>query len=313
MSSSGLEAAQNMTCILSGESGAPKQIHSRTLRDEDSGRFSVAECAFCGHAQITPLPSEEEEAAYYAADMQPKALWKNGEQYEAMRERSGMDTDRRLAWLESEMPREKCRSVLDVGSGYGFFVKRLIEEGYNARGLEVSTDRLELARADVGDVFFENMVDKDFVTQHEGEFDAVTSFHVIEHLRDPIAYLAQILRLVAPGGKLLVEVPNLTDEIMYYIPNYGNHLWQIGHLNYFDQAHLETALRKAGAKDVTVSGVQRYGLRHLVTWTDRHGPDLGKKDPEGTNPLFERIEALYREDRITKGTCDTVIATVSVP
>ena len=114
MPPSGSASTHNMTCVLCGESGAPEQVYSQTLRDEDSGRYSVVGCACCGHAQISPLPSEEEEAPYYAADMQPKALWKNGEQYEAMRERSGMDTDRRLAWLQSEMPREKCKSILDA-------------------------------------------------------------------------------------------------------------------------------------------------------------------------------------------------------
>ena len=163
MSSGGPDSKKDMTCILCGETGLHGEIYSQTLRDEDSGRYRVAGCAGCGHAQTTPLPSEEEEAAYYAGDMQPRALWKDGDQYEFLRERSVVDTNRRLAWLESEMPKKEGRSVVDVGSGYGFFVKRLIEEGYDAKGIEVSAERLVLARADVGDVFHDAQVDEAFV------------------------------------------------------------------------------------------------------------------------------------------------------
>jgi SAM-dependent methyltransferase len=43
----------------------------------------------------------------------------------------------------------------------------------------------------------------------EGSFDLITMFHVLEHLKDPAGYLAAARRLLAAGGKLVVQTPNL--------------------------------------------------------------------------------------------------------
>ena len=300
----------SFSCILCGHAEAPSEILSHSLRDEDSGRFSVAMCSGCGHVQITPLPSEEEEAAYYAKDMQPKALWKDGDYYDIVCERAKVETDRRLAWLGAEKSPSDAGQVLDVGSGYGFFVNALVEAGYDAGGLEVSKDRLKLARERMGGNFVEGEADGDFDQDNAGRFGVVTAFHVIEHLRDPVSYLTRLTRLVVKGGRMLIEVPNLADSLVGQIPEYAQHQWQIAHLNYFDGPHLETALEKAGVKDFTVEGVQRYGLRHLVIWTDTRAPDLEGGTPENSSPLLEHMESLYKAERERDMTCDTLIATI---
>ena len=300
----------SFSCILCGHTEAPSEVISCSIRDEDSGRFSVVKCDGCGHVQITPLPSEEEEAAYYANDMQPKALWKDGDYYDLLRERAKEESDRRLAWLGAEKSPSEAGEVLDVGSGYGFFVDTLVEAGYEASGLEISTARLKLARARMRGNFIEGEADGDFVQDNTRRFGVVTAFHVIEHLRDPVSYLTKLAHLVAEGGRLLVEVPNLADAMIGQIPEYALHQWQICHPNYFDGPHLKTALEMAGAKDFTVEGVQRYGLRHLITWTDTRAPDLASGIPENSSLLLEHVESLYRAERERDMTCDTLIATI---
>jgi SAM-dependent methyltransferase len=265
----------------------------------------VARCSGCGHVQIAPLPSPEEEAAYYARDMQPKHLWQDGNYYEILRAKARPETERRLAWLSSLVSEGP---TLDVGCGYGFFVDAACQKGISASGLEVSEERLKLCRASMRGTYFQGEADERFVVDHQGRFAAVTAFHVIEHVREPASYLKRLLRLLRPGGSLLVEVPNVADEMIGQIPEYAAHHWQICHLSYFDKPRLELALRRAGAMQFEVRGVQRYGLRHLLSWTDRRAPDLGMPGKEGSTPLMLEVESAYRSGRERAATCDTLIA-----
>src|SRR5258708_29403467 len=104
----------NVTCLLCGKHEAASEILSRQLRDEHSGRYTVARCASCGLVQVTPLPTPEEEAAYYAQDMQPRHLWKDKSYYDILRAKARPDTERRLAWLLSNLKADA--KVLDIGS-----------------------------------------------------------------------------------------------------------------------------------------------------------------------------------------------------
>lgn len=288
-------------------------IVGNVLRDDrDSGR-KVVRCPRCGHIQVSPLPSPEQEAAYYANDMQPRSLFGDRAYYDILKAKAKMDTDRRLDWVRAVRGPAARPRLLDVGAGYGFFVDAAVQAGYDANGLEYSPERFELCRTRMAGTFLNGEVDDAFLATHAGKYDLVTSFHVIEHLRDPISYLSRILRLIAPGGALMIEVPNVDDELNKQIPEYADHQWQICHLSYFDRPRLDIALRQAGAVDFTIAGVQRYGLRHLIRWTDHRAPDLNPPEVEGTSPLTERAEAAYRADRERALTCDTLIATIRVP
>ncbi len=297
-------------CILCGHGDTAPAVLSRELRDEHSGRFSVVRCGTCGHVQVAPLPSREEEAAYYAKDMQPRHLWTDGDYFDIVRAKARPETERRLAWLHATTA--EGGAVLDIGSGYGFFVDAVCAAGFAASGLEVSNHRLQLARSGMRGTFIQGEANETFVAEHTQRYDTVTAFHVIEHVRDPVAYLRQLMRLLRPGGTLLVEVPNVGDELIAQIPEYARHHWQICHLSYFDKPRLELALRRAGAERCEVRGVQRYGLRHLLSWTDTHAPDLSRPQPEGATPLLSEMEAVYRTHRERSLTCDTLVAEVRV-
>lgn len=300
----------NLCCVLCGHSSESAEIVGHKLRDDPSGRHKVVRCPGCGHVQLSPLQTLKEEAAYYGRDMQAKAIFHDQDYYDILKSKAQMDIDRRLAWVKRVRAPNDGSALLDVGSGHGFFVDATTKAGYRAIGLEVSRERFDLSRARMQGTFIIGEADDAFTTEHAGRYDIVTSFHVIEHLRDPAAYIRRMFRLLAPAGHLLIEVPNLADEMTWCIPEYAAHQWQIAHVSYFDAPHLEVMLRQAGAHDFRVEGVQRYGLRHLLRWTDHRAPDLAMPAPEGRLPLTDRLEAAYRAERVRAMTCDTLIATI---
>lgn len=101
------------------------------------------------------------------------------------------------------------RTVLDVGCGVGFHdrymagltgVERVTAIDYSERSIAAAQrtyphDRVEYRCADVFQL-------------HDGEYDLVVSFHVIEHVRDSAAFLRRCAALAAVGGAVAVVTPN---------------------------------------------------------------------------------------------------------
>ena len=79
--------------------------------------------------------------------------------------------------------------------------------------------------------------------------------------------------------------------------------------HYFSPETLKRVLQTGGAAANTIAGVQRYDVRHLVRWTDLRAPDLKTDYILGRSELLNRLEAVYRHDRETRLTSDTLIAT----
>ena len=132
-------------------------------------------------------------------------------------------------------------SLLDVGAGNGYFVRVAGNEfDIHATGLEISEMAVEFARENLG----VKLILEDVAT-HRGEYDVVTSFNVIEHLENPQEHLAQLLRLLKPGGSLVMTTPN-----PHCIQRLGVGLekWKMicppHHLNLFSRDALKTLLQQ---------------------------------------------------------------------
>jgi len=295
-----------MTCLLCGI-GAPPAILSDRLRDDASGTHQVSRCSTCGHVQLHPLPADEADKEFYDADRQARAIIPEFD-FEVWREKCREDTERRLGWLQRV--RKAPARVLDIGSGYGFFVDACTAAGYRATGSDLSRQRVELARSNLRGEFACGLVDAAFVAGHRGRFDAVTVFHVLEHLPRPAEFLQRCRELLASAGVLLIEVPNLADALLAENGAYRGFYWQRAHLSYFDPARLELLLRRSGFDGFRVAGVQRYGLRNLLNWADAGKPQLEAAPPRRPSALVDNVEALYRSWREQALNCDTLVVEV---
>ena len=100
--------------------------------------------------------------------------------------------------------------VLDVGCSSGYLAEHVEARGASVVGLELDEQAAEYARrfceaVHVGDV--ETME----LPFEPGSFDAVLCGDVIEHLRDPQAFLARVRPLLRPGGRLVLSTPNVAN------------------------------------------------------------------------------------------------------
>ena len=114
-------------------------------------------------------------------------------------------------------------------------------------GIEPS-ERGASAAASIGAPVLKATIDE--ASFGEASFDAVSLWHVLEHLEDPGAALSQATRWLAPDGVLLVGVPNLTSLQARLGGERWYHLDVPRHRVHFTPEGLALALRRAGFEAV---------------------------------------------------------------
>src|SRR4051794_7499750 len=96
--------------------------------------------------------------------------------------------------------------LLEVGSAGGHFLAAAREAGYDVLGIEPSGAGAEAARRRFGLEVREGFVEE--IALPAESFDAIASFHVLEHIPDPLPALERLHSWLKPGGALVLEVPN---------------------------------------------------------------------------------------------------------
>ena len=135
-------------------------------------------------------------------------------------------------------------NVLDFGCGLGGFAQRILPFVYSLDVVEPEAalaDRLKNLLANKGRQY-QSMVDVD------KQYDAISAFHVLEHLPDPVQTLIQFKRCLKPGGKIILEVPHANDALLTLYENTGFQAftyWSC-HLYLFNSYSFQQMAKKAG-------------------------------------------------------------------
>src|SRR5262249_57535140 len=110
---------------------------------------------------------------------------------------------RRIRW--SCPPWTGAGRYLDVGCGSGGALGVARALGWRVAGIEMDDAAAAKARRFTDELHVGDVLTAPFAP---GRFDVVTAFHVLEHVPDPVAAARRMLDWLAPGGLLIVEVPN---------------------------------------------------------------------------------------------------------
>ncbi len=96
--------------------------------------------------------------------------------------------------------------VIEIGCGRGLFLKRLAANGIRGIGLDTNANAIARARAEGLDVRVQSI--EEHASEAAQAYDLLCAFHVLEHIAEARAFLLAALRLLRPGGRLALAVPN---------------------------------------------------------------------------------------------------------
>lgn len=222
-----------MNCLLCGSA-------ELSLLHKIEG-IPLRRCGVCGFIAADLSTATVDFRAFYA-DRYP------ADAFLAQRPRKLRKAHAELAVAESLL---QGRRLLDVGSSYGFFLDVGRQRGWEGTGVEVSRTAATFARQTYGLHVIHGTLDE--ARLPADSFDLVTIRHVLEHVPDPAGLIAEARRLLAPGGVMLVAVPNM-ESLAYRLV--GRNWWWLDpptHLWYFSSRTLAVFLARHGLVPVRLA------------------------------------------------------------
>jgi SAM-dependent methyltransferase len=216
-------------------------------------------CAECGVATTSPWPSDAQLSAAYGDWYRPAGGRFSGLGDTVLRRMRATIATR----LNRALP---PGPVLDVGAGDGNLVRAFKKLGRDALGIDpyAAPNHPDVLATQVEDV--------------SGQYSAVIFWHSLEHLRQPVRSLRHAATLIAPGGVLVIAVPNAASMQARVFGDRWLHLDVPRHLVHITPAALICAVESLGLKVERVSysrgGQVLFGWLHgLVAQFPGH-PDL---------------------------------------
>lgn len=238
---------ESVDCNLCGPVGVVPVIVGRDRLFYSDERFEVVRCASCALAFLSPRPDREEMGRYYPPEYHAEISREPPSENRMVRIGKAIFLGRRTPEL---VPGGK---LLDIGCSGGGYLVEMRKLGWDVFGVEMDPDMERLGelgldvRAGAAEVAM-----AEFPDEH---FDVVTAWHVLEHLFDPSRVLREAFRVLKPGGRLMLEVPNFNCPSRTALRTYWAGLDLPRHLYHFAPKTLERLLRKVGFQEVQVRGV----------------------------------------------------------
>lgn len=203
-------------------------------------------------------------------------------------------TPRLNRWLYSKLASHVQGDVLEIGSGIGNLSRLIVERASTVVVSDMETHYLDALQQAFGSDPRVTIAEYDLDREPSAviaarRYDTIVAVNVIEHIRDDVALVDRLAKLLKPGGKLAVYVPACPFA-------YGSLDRALGHYRRYTSQSLASLLSGAGLQ---VDPPQYMNLLGLLGWTVNGR--LFKRDTLSHRQLavFERLMPLIAvEDRL---------------
>jgi SAM-dependent methyltransferase len=223
---------QEADCPLCGGGRSSVLLEAPDLSPGSSGLwFAVVRCPDCGLCYTNPRPSPASIGQFYPDVYRPHRTPRGPSRRRGRKERQAL-------------PWHGQGRLLDFGCGGGSYLQRMHEEGWQVTGLDVSAAAVERVRSCLGLPALVGSLPHPQLGP--AGFDVVTMWHSLEHVHDPLAVLREAHRVLAPGGRLLVAVPNMDSMAFRWFGPAWYALDLPRHLTHFTPRTLALMLQRAG-------------------------------------------------------------------
>lgn len=247
-------APARRTCPWCGSGRLKRCNHAPDFVQRKPGRFRWDACRTCGHVFQNPSITPEGLDFYYR------------DFYDGL----GGDTVETMFAAQTEFYLGRARMVsrfltprhwLDVGCGYGHFAKeaRTILPDTHFAGLDFGSAVTAGAARGWLDTAHRGSL-REVAEQLTGVHDVISLIHYLEHIPDPRVELDVVADMLAPGGHLLIEVPDPECRLGRALGPLWTPAFQVQHLHLFPLRNLLAALTE---RDLIPVAVER-GEAHMA-------------------------------------------------
>jgi len=264
------------------------------IADRHNISLPVSMCQTCGMVTTNPRP----DAAWYD-EFYLKYFWQvyvgnNAEDLDSLfiNDHYAFKGERIGSLILQEMTKPAC-NYLDVGCGLGGLVKylRQIRPHWNIDAIEPSASAADYTMkhgVNVINAGFDQFSSKD------KKYDFISLVHVLEHCLDPVEMLVRLAGLLAEGGMIYVEIPDLMSGKWK-----GKDYFHIAHVHYFDTEIFKLLVRQTPLliKRITPSPVPEYWPWATAFFLVKNTEYVTGTDK--ITPLTDKEVIVLKEQKIT--------------
>lgn len=200
--------------------------------------FSIHRCSRCDLERVWPLPDDDALRSIYTQSYFRGPGAGYADYYARERSSAAKKSATRLD-RAAELGVTSGR-YLDVGCAAGFFLEHAQDRGFEVVGVEPSDEARAAASAKVQPYIVAS------IDGVRGDFDLITLWDVLEHLRDPLETLSALAPRLRPGGLLGVVVPVLGSINTRVAPTTWDQYKPPEHLWYFSPNAMRKCLQRSG-------------------------------------------------------------------
>jgi 2-polyprenyl-3-methyl-5-hydroxy-6-metoxy-1,4-benzoquinol methylase len=244
-------------CIICGSKDKKALFLGKDRLHAIKGTFPVARCRNCGCIMLDPMPTMAKVAKYYPSEYHAYARYDPGTRKERFAISMyklffgpGGNPLKKLLFLPFKhllrgthiVPGKR---ILDVGCGNGAFLSKMQAAGMDAYGVEFSPDGAKEAQRRGLKVKQGTLEQQKYPSRH---FDVITLNHVFEHVPDPVGTLRELKRILKPGGRIIMAVPNNRSLAYMMFGRFWASLDTPRHLSVHTPKSMRIAAKKAGLR-----------------------------------------------------------------
>ncbi len=271
----------------------------------NSVKKQVMLCLDCKSFFLYPTSTSEEQRKFdegYDGYIRERELLVSGytdEPFESLVDTSIQDRFEDLAaWFTPGV------SVLEVGAEKGGFLDRLSTMVGDIHAVDACPEYANLL-AKKGYTSYRYIWDlpKDL------RFDRICFFSLLEHILDPLPFLAHLRKYLSDSGFMVIEIPSANEPLLslYDVEAFKAFYFQAMHPYVYSLKGAKSILARAGLEITKIKYKQRYGLENHLNWLKEGAPGGSRILSE----LFgEAVETAYIKELEKAGITDTMYLTV---